>query len=257
MLKALVRKFDSAFLGNALQKSAYNWKIARKLTPFTGDGVYRVEVFHDKDRHQLLSSLFDKYGSDKGSLTSGEHPYRWPPHTYADYYSTLFLHTRHHVRNVFECGLGTNNPDLVSSMGNLGRPGASLRAWRDFFPNAQVFGADIDKEVLFEEERIKTLYMDQLDPKAITAYWEQIGPIEFDFMLDDGLHTFDGGRILFENSISQLADEGVYIIEDVTLDDLAQFKAYFTEKPYVVQYVVMHRPNMGLNDNTMIVIRRQ
>ena len=42
-------------------------------------------------------------------------------------------------------------------------PGASLRAWRDFFPNATILGADLDREVLFEEERITTGYMDQTD----------------------------------------------------------------------------------------------
>ena len=30
-----------------------------------------------------------------------------------------------------------------------GKPGASLRVWRDYFNNAQVIGADIDKRILF------------------------------------------------------------------------------------------------------------
>ena len=31
-------------------------------------------------------------------------------------------------------------------MGKQGKPGASLRTWREFFPNAQVIGIDIDKK---------------------------------------------------------------------------------------------------------------
>ena len=49
----------------------------------------------------------------------------------------------------------------------MGKPGASLRVWRDYFPNAIIYGADIDKDILFAEERIKTFYIDQLDPVAI------------------------------------------------------------------------------------------
>ena len=29
-----------------------------------------------------------------------------------------------------------------------GKPGASLRAWRDYFVNSVVYGADIDKNIL-------------------------------------------------------------------------------------------------------------
>jgi hypothetical protein len=45
-------------------------------------------------------------------------------------------------------------------MSGGGKPGASLYVWRDFFPNAYIFGADIDKEVLFNDKRITTGYID-------------------------------------------------------------------------------------------------
>ena len=46
---------------------------------------------------------------------------------------------------LIECGLGTNNINFKSSMGINGKPGASLRMWRDFFPSARIIGVDIDK----------------------------------------------------------------------------------------------------------------
>jgi hypothetical protein len=52
-------------------------------------------------------------------------------------------------------------------MGRTGTPGASLRAWRDYFPNAEIYGADIDREILFEEERISAFYVNQLSESAI------------------------------------------------------------------------------------------
>ena len=39
---------------------------------------------------------------------------------------------------MFECGLGTNNPNLKSNMTENGIPGASLRVWRDYFFNAKI-----------------------------------------------------------------------------------------------------------------------
>ncbi len=114
--------------------------------------------------------LCDQYGSDKGSLTDANQSYSWSAHSYADYYTQIFSHCRNSVNKVFECGLGTNNPNLLSSMGINGKPGASLRVWRDYFPNAQIYGADIDTEILFSEERIQTYYIDQLNPVSIQNF---------------------------------------------------------------------------------------
>lgn len=129
----------------------------------------RADLRYQKSPTSLLNGLCDVYGSDKGELTSQGHPYPWPSHTYADFYELLFQLKRKEVRGVFECGLGTNNPDVTPNMGLKGRPGASLRVWRDFFPHAQIIGVDIDARVLFEEDRIKTYQCDQTSPDSIAA----------------------------------------------------------------------------------------
>lgn len=69
-----------------------------------------------------------------------------------------------------------------------GIPGASLRVWRDYFFNANIYGADIDKDILFKEEKIKTFYVDQLDTKSIKQMWANIGVENFDIIIEDGLH---------------------------------------------------------------------
>lgn len=38
-----------------------------------------------------------------------------------------------------------------------------ISARRELFPHALVYGADIDRDILFEEDRIKTFYCNQLD----------------------------------------------------------------------------------------------
>lgn len=243
---------DRRYLGSIFGKAQEN----KKLDYFESGLEYKITTYYTKNMTDEIAQLCDLYGSDKGEIKSQGHPYAWPSHTYADYYSQLFSHCRNNITKVFECGLGTNNPELLSSMGIHGKPGASLRVWRDYFPNAIIYGADIDKDVLFEEERIKTFYMDQLNPKSIKEYWEMVGEDNFDFMLDDGLHTFEAGSSLFNNSIGKLSKLGTYVIEDVLFEDLCRYKDFFRNSPYAVNYIVLNRPNLPLRDNNLVVIRK-
>ncbi len=218
---------------------------------------YKIVSYYAKDTKNDISALCDVYGSDKGELKTSGHPYPWASHTYADFYSRLFSHCREGVTKVFECGLGTNNPALASTMGVSGKPGASLRVWRDFFPNATIYGADIDKDILFQEDRIKTFFIDQLDPSAIAAFWKKTGQSDFDFMLDDGLHTFDAGATLFTHSIEHLSQSGVYIIEDVLPSDVLRYVEFFKATDYIVEFVCMFRPGLPLGDNNLVVVRKR
>lgn len=217
---------------------------------------YKYSVFYQKDEQSELSVLCDRYGSDKGEVKPFGHPYAWASHTYADFYEGRFGHCRDHIKSVFECGLGTNNPDLPSSMGVSGRPGASLRVWRDYFPNAHIYGADIDEHILFDEERIATFFVDQTSKESIEALWNKLGVSEFDIMIDDGLHTFEAGVCLFENSFQKLRKNGFYIIEDVSGISMVNFRSYFSGKSHKVEFINLFRPNHPLGDNSLIVVRK-
>src|SRR6476620_5978044 len=174
MLKRVARRIDDLLLGKAIQRYRYQQKLAERLNELESGLDYKFIVYHKKNKKDLVSTLCDVHGSDKGEIKTSGHPYPWPSHTYADFYSRQFSHCRHSIKNIFECGLGTNNANIPSSMGSEGKPGASLRLWRDYFPNAMVYGADIDRDILFEEERIKTFYIDQLNPEAIKVFWRQV-----------------------------------------------------------------------------------
>jgi SAM-dependent methyltransferase len=220
---------------------------------------HRFEIFYPKNDKDYFSYLCDLYGSDKGELTSSNNPYPWPSHTYADFYGMLFDHCRYNIKNVLECGLGTNNPNLESSMGVNGKPGASLRVWRDYFPNANVVGIDIDGDILFEEERIKTFQVDQTSPQSIQNFLEVIQTSDFDLIVDDGLHKYHAGICLFENSIGHLRSGGVYIIEDINPADLLQYISYFesVQDRYLCRFVKLHRPNLEVGDNIVLMITKK
>ncbi len=219
---------------------------------------YKIEDLY-QSQNFYINHLFDLYGSDKGSLSDEiKKPYPWHAHTYGSYYSKLFDHCRDSIKLVFECGIGTNNPNLVSSMNINGKPGASLRAWKDYFFNALIYGADIDKTILFEEDRIKTFYLDQTNKNDIINMWFQINKSDFDLIIDDGLHNYKAAIILFENSIKYLKYNGIYIIEDVQDSDLIEFKNYFDQKLSFYNYsiIVLKKARNKKSNNNLIEIRK-
>ena len=100
------------------------------------------------------------------------------------------LTPRKEISNILGIGLGTNNTNLVSTMGTEGKPGASLRAFRDFCMNAEVIGADVDESILFKEDRIKTFYVDQTSNNSLNNLKDKFTN-KFDLIIDDGLHSPD------------------------------------------------------------------
>lgn len=152
-----------------------------------------------------MCKLFAEHGSDKST---------W--HNYTNLYDPMFTHfgLKDKPVNIFELGLGTNNTSIKSNMGANGKPGASLRSFATYFPQGQIFGADIDKDILFQEDRIKTFFCDQTNPEIIKEMWSQI-PEEFDVIIDDGLHEAHANITFFENSYHKLKKGGIFIIEDI------------------------------------------
>jgi hypothetical protein len=168
-----------------------------------------------QEERMTLKTLFSKYGSDKDFLNDGTieyKPKRWVAHQFADFYADFFMNIKNEVKNVLEVGLGTNHLDHPSNMGKDGVPGASVRAWRDYFPNANIYGADNDKRILFEEERIKTFYIDSLDGDVIDEALSKLG-VEFDIIIDDSLHTQEAAMNLFNHAYPYC--KGLYFIEDM------------------------------------------
>lgn len=257
MIKKTIHIVDNLIFKNMIKDYVRKKRLNSQLNDVESGLGFKFITCYAKNSNDELSKLCDKYGSDKGEIVKSGHPYPWQSHTYADFYSSLFSHCRDGVTKVFECGLGTNNPNLQSSMGSNGVPGASLRVWRDYFPNALVYGGDIDENILFEEDRIKTYCLDQLDPSSIKNFWNVVEVDDFDFIIDDGLHTFDAGITLFTHSIKKLSNKGIYVIEDVGVNDLLKYKNFFSNQSYVVEYVMMFRTGLNVAHNNLVVIRKK
>jgi hypothetical protein len=240
----LPRQIGSAFVDQSPQVSDFSAERGGELV----EQIRRVSLV----RSTKLGRIMTWHGSDKGHVR----------HNYTAVYSALFKEWRNRPLRIFELGLGTNNPMLVSSMGEMGRPGASLHGWREFFPHALIFGADIDRDILFESKRIWTFYCDQLDPVAIRDLWSQPALRGgMDILIDDGLHTFEGNISFLNGSLDRLRPGGIYVIEDILQETVRRWRDYLQETCPCLpgfEFVFAELPNpFNHYDNNLLIIRRR
>ena len=160
--------------------------------------------------HELKKCL-DSQGSDKAN-----------PHNYHMLYGPL-LKNRDHIRRLLEIGIGTSNVDVLSNMGSGGKPGASLRAFRDYLPKAEIYGADIDERILFEEDRIKTYYLDQTDATSFDKL-RTVVPPELDLIIDDGLHSPEANLNTVIFGLTRIKRGGWLVVEDIAPDAIPFWK---------------------------------
>ena len=203
----------------------------------------------DVHKRTELCEIMTRNQSDKGSF-----------HNYTTVYDKLFSAQRGQPLRLFEMGLGTNNEDVPSNMGRHGRVGASLFGWSEYFPNAAIYGGDVDKRILFTYDRIKTYYCDQTNPKAIRDMWAEPSLSGlFDIIIDDGLHTFAANACLLENSLHKLAPGGTYIVEDIRLSDIPLFNAKLPQwkARYPCSFeLVQLPPAVYENDNNLLIVKK-
>lgn len=180
-----------------------------------------------------LKILLDRHGSDQANH-----------HNYHYFYGTA-LHRMGCVTRLLEFGLGSNNLNVVSNMGRQGRPGASLRAFRDFLPGAMLFGADIDRRILFEEDRIATFYVDQTDADAMQGLGRSL-PEKIDFVIDDGLHSPNANLQTVRFGLERLAEGGWMVVEDIRLQALPVWQLVSALMPDQYESFIFNANGIGL-----------
>lgn len=167
-----------------------------------------IDIYSFENDAIKLAEILNNNRSDKSN-----------PNNYHILYSYIFnkLGGPSTNLNILEIGLGTNNPSLVSTMGSNARPGASIYAFKEYLPNSNIYGCDIDKDILFQEDRIKTCYVDQLDFKTFYEIPSSFGSIKFDLIIDDGLHSIGANfnTILF--ALKNLNEKGWIVVEDIQI----------------------------------------
>jgi hypothetical protein len=148
-----------------------------------------------------LDALACLHGTDKSSYQHG----------YTRLYKTHFASRRSTVRRLLEIGVG----GITSQRGyETTEGGQSLRMWRDYFPNAEIVGIDINAKAV-SGPRIRFEQGDQSDPVFLRALIDKYGP--FDIVIDDGSHIGSHITASFATLWSAVTPGGMYVIEDLSL----------------------------------------
>ena len=126
-------------------------------------------------------------------------------HDYTPNYHKLFERLRNKPIKVLEIGVGGYADD--------DRGGQSLEVWRDYFPNAQITGIDIQKKTMDLGPRVKILQGSQVDPDFLKDLVAKRGP--FDIIVDDGSHRNEHIVESYQLLFPTLVPGGIYVAEDV------------------------------------------
>jgi 23S rRNA U2552 (ribose-2'-O)-methylase RlmE/FtsJ/multidrug resistance efflux pump len=114
--------------------------------------------------------------------------------------------------------------------------GGSLQMWRDYFgANAKIIGVDIDprcKEL--EEEGIEVIIGNQEDRGFLRSLKEKIPRI--DILLDDGGHTMNQQIVTFEELFPHVAQNGVYLCEDLHTSYWNDYNGGFRKPSTFIEY---------------------
>ncbi len=205
-----------------------------------------------------LVGLFNAAGSDKGTRKGvGVNAV---PHCYAVEYFNLFAPLRARPFRLLEIGLQSNEgPEYAPT------DAPSLSVWRDFFPQAQIYGYDINDFSFFQQDRTVTVQGDQGSREQLERLASTHAGDGFGLVLDDGSHASSHQQISLGSLFRWVEPGGLYVIEDLhwqpfdesptTLEVLrsfaetGQFRTPFLnedEARYLkeaIDRVEIHRPN--------------
>ncbi len=173
-----------------------------------------------------VSELFDKYGSDKNERNG-----------YGHAYDELLTPRKKSVKAVLEIGVFH---------------GASLRAWRDFFPNAVVYGFDVHPSFMLVEDRIQTCLVDSTQADEVDLRMVRLNGIQFDLIVDDGSHILRHQLLTLANLWRYVKPGGLYVVEDI-LDQKSLESLSFIGNATVTD----KRWETGVEGAVMMAIRKE
>ena len=175
-----------------------------------------------------LTRLAIRHGTDKFGF-----------HDYTPRYHKLFARFRDRPLRLLEIGVGGYQDE--------DRGGQSLAVWRDYFPQGEITGIDIQKKVLDLGPRVRILQGSQVDADFLARVVADRGP--FDLIIDDGSHrnehVVESWRLLWPT----LAPGGVYVAEDVQTAFMPRFGGSLTlDAPNTVGFFADVTERLGRDD---------
>ena len=152
------------------------------------------------------------------------------------------------IRNVLEIGI---------------YEGGSLRAWREYFENGEIYGLDIDPNTIFQEPRIQTSVADQNKIESLNSAFKKFG-VKFDVVIDDGWHQPEASVNTMIAAIPFMSDDSVFVLEDIKGHLYAPFFSRLANiinvyEEFTAEYVDLDKSlqKAGMKQSCVFVLSRQ
>ena len=148
-----------------------------------------------------LCLLGVKYPTDKSPYNTDGNLHK---HAYTSIYNLLFSNIRYNNLRIGELGILENH---------------SMLSWREFFPNAKLYGFEwfdsrLDKAIRDSIPNCSYFKMDVTNPLSIEEGLLYSGG-DFDILMDDSTHVFEDQIKFINVAYKHLKPGGFLIIEDI------------------------------------------
>ena len=172
--------------------------------------------------NKSLTEIANFHGTDKGTTGPG---IKWRANNYTDIYEAYLETLRLSAKTVLEIGLGVTGPkwDAQIVHGRNKTGGASIKMWYDYFPNARIYGIDINPAGHLHNDRIQTFEVDQGNVNDLKTFTDATNDVDFDIIIDDGSHKPDHQQITLNFFFKKLKSGGLYFVEDLMSNGLGDF----------------------------------
>jgi len=159
---------------------------------------------------KTLDEIANLYGTDKGSNV----------HDYCRKYEKYLPFKREENLKIFEIGVAR---------------GDSLRMWKDYYYNSNIFSIDVLPECKqYEEERITIEIGSQTDSIFLDRLCYKYAP--FDMIIDDGSHINSDVIYSFKHLFEYVRSGGVYIVEDASTSYWPDYGGGINKKESTIEY---------------------
>jgi len=184
-------KFISSFIPKRYKNRLYTFLIQYRT----------VNIQINKDTDALVSSSYSHHILADNDLEILGNKYQPTKrlHNYLPHYWKHFRDIRYQVSRVLEIGVQSDK---------------SIKMWEEFFPNAEIYGIDIEPSCMdFQGGRKKIFIGDQSNEYFLKGVINAAGG-SFDIIIDDGSHRVIHQLKTFNILFPKLKSHGIYVIED-------------------------------------------
>ena len=193
-----------------------------------------------------LCLLGVKYPTDKSPYNPDDTLHK---HAYTSIYNLLFSNLRYKDIKLGELGILDNN---------------SMLSWREFFPNAKLYGFE------WFDERLDKAINDNIDCTYIKMNVKDVNSIsdgltgagsKFDILIDDSTHLFEDQIKFVNEAYKHLNPGGILIIEDIFINANEEdyFKAINFEHFSSATFIFANhnlKNSLGWNNDKLLVLHK-